>query len=56
VIAVGAVDAVEAVGAEASAKGERFGLVGESGSGKMTLTRSILHLETPISGSIGVQG
>lgn len=37
-------------------KGESFGLVGESGSGKTTLTRSILHLETPTSGSIRVQG
>ncbi|WP_442892613.1 ATP-binding cassette domain-containing protein [Ensifer sp. CCNWLY38] len=37
------------MGAEASAKGESFGLVGESGSGKTTLTRSILHLETPTS-------
>lgn len=46
VIAVGAVDAVEAAGAEASAKGESFGLVGESGSGNAPLTRSILHLET----------
>lgn len=37
-------------------KGVSFGLVGESGSGKTTLTRSILHLETPTSGSIRVQG
>ncbi|BCH21425.1 ABC transporter ATP-binding protein [Mesorhizobium sp. L-8-10] len=37
-------------------RGESFGLVGESGSGKTTLTRSILHLETPTSGSIRVQG
>ena len=37
-------------------KGESFGLVGESGSGKTTLTRSILHLETPTSGTIRVNG
>ncbi|GAA2843796.1 oligopeptide transport system ATP-binding protein [Aminobacter aminovorans] len=37
-------------------KGESFGLVGESGSGKTTLTRSVLHLDTPTSGSIRVQG
>ncbi|MGO4833996.1 ATP-binding cassette domain-containing protein, partial [Rhizobiaceae sp. 2RAB30] len=36
--------------------GEFVTLLGLSGSGKTTLTRSILHLETPTSGSIRVQG
>ncbi|EKD61057.1 MAG: hypothetical protein ACD_54C00418G0003 [uncultured bacterium] len=37
-------------------RGESFGLVGESGSGKTTMTRSILQLEKPSSGTIRFQG
>ncbi|WP_429811774.1 hypothetical protein [Ensifer sp. B1-9] len=48
-MAIGAVEAVEAVDADASTQGE-------SGSGKATLICSTLHLETPISGTIGGQG
>ena len=37
-------------------RGESFGLVGESGSGKTTMTRSILQLEKPTSGTIRFLG
>jgi peptide/nickel transport system ATP-binding protein/oligopeptide transport system ATP-binding protein len=38
------------------AVGETLGLVGESGSGKTTIGRSVLHLQTPTSGSVLVRG
>jgi oligopeptide/dipeptide ABC transporter ATP-binding protein len=37
-------------------RGETLGLVGESGSGKTSIGRSVLHLQTPTSGSVRVQG
>lgn len=38
------------------AKGETVGLVGESGCGKSTLAKTIIHLNTPRSGSIEFSG
>ena len=38
------------------AKGELLSIVGGSGSGKTVLLRQILGLETPLRGSITVQG
>lgn len=38
------------------AKGETVGLVGESGCGKSTLAKTLIRLNTPVSGSIEFQG
>jgi oligopeptide/dipeptide ABC transporter ATP-binding protein len=37
-------------------KGETLGLVGESGCGKSTLGRTLVRLETPVSGSVRFNG
>ena len=37
-------------------KGTTFGLVGESGCGKTSTARSILHLDSPTSGKIYIEG